>query len=382
MERVPLTLIWRDAGREPVGALVALVAMLAGAGLASLIGVCGALLLPFLCYPLTLKWRRVKIGLCAGHAGERRWMHRLTAVSLLVTVTAGSLLLWMVMDSMHSALTLYGQPLAFLAFGGAAMLLLRAALPGPVTIQAAGPDRLLLEAAPAFTLSLPPDPLDSLPAPAAGTAPAPAALPAPDTRASPVFNPFEALPVVPVPALSHTIARDSAEVVAPDGAAWPDRCVCCARPAHGRRAALHLLPLPWPLSRLSLPLGRLLSPFRPPAAMIGLCGWHRALQVLGWALLAGVMLLPSLMPLLLTGHARDYGELRFGLICSGVFGALISLYLLDTVTLLGRDPHAWRLRLPAPFLTVLPAISAPAAPPAARPAPPPPGSSPTAPPRP
>lgn len=376
MERVPLTLIWRDAGREPVGALVALAAMLAGAGLVSFIGVCGALLLPFLCYPLALKWRRVEIGLCAGHAGERRWMQRFTAASLLVIP---GWLLWQALNHSHGV---YSLPLNFLALGGAAMLFLRVVLPGPVTIQAAGPDRLLLKAAPAFTLSLPPDPLDSLPAPAADPAPAPAALPAPDTRASPVFNPFEALPVAPVPALSHTIARDSTEVVAPDGAAWPDRCVCCARPAHGRRAALHLLPLPWPLSRLSLPLGRLLSPFRPPAAMIGLCGWHRALQVLGWALLAGVMLLPSLMPLLLTGHARDYGELRFGLICSGVFGALISLYLLDTVTLLGRDPHAWRLRLPAPFLTVLPAISAPAAPPAARPAPPPPGSSPTAPPRP
>ena len=115
------------------------------------------------------------------------------------------------------------------------------------------------------------------------------------------------------------------------------------------------------------------------SAMIGICGWHRALHVLGWTLLAGVILLPFLMLLLLTDQAGYYA--RFGLLCSGGFGAVVALYLLDTVTLLGRDPHAWRLRLPAPFLTVLPAISA-AAPPAAHPAPPPPGSSPTAPPHP
>jgi hypothetical protein len=72
VERVPLTLIWLDAGRQPVGALAALAVMLAGVAMASLIGVCGALLLPFLCYPLALKWRRVEVGLCAGHAGVHR----------------------------------------------------------------------------------------------------------------------------------------------------------------------------------------------------------------------------------------------------------------------------------------------------------------------
>ena len=151
------------------------------------------------------------------------------------------------------------------------------------------------------------------------------------------------------PATPPALSRSGDLVSCPPGAVWPDRCVCCGKAEDLDRVPLYLLPLPFPLAFLALPLGRLLSPVRPPAAMVALYSTHGALRWVGRLLLA-TMALGCVAPFSLIS------SLGGGLMCFGVLAGLAALPLLYTVRLKGIGPEGWRLRLSEAFTAALPVI--------------------------
>ncbi len=360
-ERAQITVYFQETRRNISAAVLVAMLLLFSIPLVKTLG-CVPLLLAMLPLLLAPARRRLEVGVCVRHRWRqiaRVWMFRAAAVLLVV---GGGLF----------CLELYGDLWpsgGLLGTGCAAVVLVaRAVMPQLLKLRHAGADRLLLEADRAFLLSLPPDPDDLDPAalsaarrhawlPEAtedalislplGVSPEP-----PSYRDGPVapLNPFTALPVdAPPPLEVAVVYRDGRDVVAPPGAVWPDRCICCGKAEDLNRVPLYLLPLPFPFGFLSLPLGRLFSPVRPPVAMVALCSTHGALRWAGRLLLA-MTALGCVAPLF---ASKSTG---FDLLCLGMFTILPGLHLLDAVRLKGIGPQGWRLRLSEAFTAALPVI--------------------------
>ena len=379
--RARFTLAWRDPYREPLVALIPLAVAVAAVALGSVLGSCGALTLVFLLYPVALQRRPIEIGACPTHAArlreERRfrWGLTLIAPTLLGAYLAIVLIKWG-RDLSEILLPLSG-PLGLFALATIGVALLAWRVAGALVIRATSPERLLIGADPAFVATLPPDPADaaldlSEDRPSSGSVAATSSHrergeSSPRERregqaVSPdALNPFAALPVRLTPAILAP-CRDGVEVLAPAGAEWPDRCLCCGRPAEGRRVNLHLLPLAAPLSRASVALGWLLAPLRAPFARLGVCGWHQLL----WYAAPAVQI--AAVVAILTARSSPIVTI------TALLAIAVGRYLSGYTALLSYEDGVARLSLPASLLTALPA-----APPASRPAPRSPGSAPTGP---
>lgn len=366
-ERVQITVYFQQTSRNI--SVIALMAMLLlpVIALVKLLG-CAPLLAVLLPLALLPAQRRLEVGVCARHRRRHpvgvgfRW-------ALLLLSGALVMLLWVaIFELLPSQLSLW-VPLvvSMLVLAMSVVVLAERAFSPVLKLRHAGADRLLLEADRAFLLSLPPDPDDLDPAalsaarrhawlPEAtedalislplGVSPEPLSY-----RDGPVapLNPFTALPVdVPPPEVA-VVYRNGRDVVAPPGAVWPDRCICCGKAEDLNRVPLYLLPLPFPFGFLSLPLGRLFSPVRPPVAMVALCSTHGALRWAGRLLLA-MTALGCVAPLF---ASKSTG---FDLLCFGMFTILPGLHLLDAVRLRGIGPQGWRLRLSEAFTAALPVI--------------------------